>query len=81
MDDKSIFGHLSSLFTQGTDIFHTYKQMTPTKNDSNFDTLQYAIKHKEHTWKAFEGYKFLEVDTGIKDYGAQVLRHPGMQKT
>ena len=71
MDNIRMFGHVSSLFSQGRGLFEAYKQMTPTKNGSNFDTMQYAWKNRDHTYKAFGLY-----DTGRKDYGMQMLRNP-----
>ncbi len=71
MDNTSLFRHMSSLYTQGRDLFYNYKQLTPTKHGSTFDTMQYAWKNKAHTYKVFGLF-----DTGRKDYGVQMLRSP-----
>ncbi len=71
MNNTSMYGHVSNLFTHGRDLFDLYKQMTPTRDGSNFDTMQYAWKNRDHTYKAFGVF-----DTGRKDYGMQMLRNP-----
>jgi hypothetical protein len=71
MAKKKIFGRVSSFFTQSRDLFDNYKQLTPTKDGSNFDTMRYAWDNKDHTYKLFG-----VIDTGHKDYGVQMLRNP-----
>jgi hypothetical protein len=71
MAKTKIFGRVSSLCTQGRDLFDHYKQLTPTKDGSNLDTMRYAWENKDHTYKLFG-----LIDTGHKDYGVQMLRNP-----
>ncbi len=68
--NKTVFGHVKDLGSQAKEMFSTYKQMTPTKDQSNFQTLKYMFQNRNHTYHAFG------IDTGIKDYGAQILRNP-----
>jgi hypothetical protein len=71
MKRKSMFKQMSSLYAQGRELFFSYKQLTPTKDGSDLETMKYAWKNKDHTYKAFG-----IIDTGHKDYGVQMSRSP-----
>ena len=68
--NRTVFGHISDLFSQGMSMFGTYKQMTPTRHQSTWSTLSYLHQNRNHT------YHFLGFDTGMRDYGAQLIRNP-----
>ena len=65
------YREFSRRFQRRRDLFYLYKTMTPTRHGSTLETLRYAWKHRESTFKLFGIF-----DTGRKDYGIQMYRHP-----
>lgn len=75
MADESMYTHFKRWASHASAASDHYRETIPKPHGrSMWSTMKYAFANRNHTYKV--GGDSWGYDTGQKDYGAQLLRHP-----